>query len=187
MQVCYPSTPAQIFHLLRRQLKQPFRRPLIVFTPKSLLRHPACRSTLDDLAGGRFEEVIADPIEPGQIKSPLLCSGKIYYDLVEKRADLGRKDVALVRIEQIYPLHRERLAEVVASYGELEHVAWVQEEPRNNGAWSHLAPQLTRVLGRHPRYVGREESAAPAVGSHRLHKQQQEALLEEAFNLPEGK
>jgi 2-oxoglutarate dehydrogenase E1 component len=183
MQVCYPSTPAQIFHLLRRQLKQSFRRPLVVLTPKSLLRHPACRSSLEDLAGGRFEEVIADPVDPGEVKSLLLCSGKIYYDLMEKRADLGRKDVALVRIEQLYPLHRERLAEVVSSYGELEHVAWVQEEPRNNGAWSHIAPPLTRVLGRHPRYVGRQEAAAPAVGSHRLHKQQQEALLEEAFNL----
>ncbi len=187
IQVCYPSTPAQLFHLLRRQLKQPFRRPLVVFTPKSLLRHPDCRSTLDELSEGRFREVISSGANPDKVKTLLFCSGKIYYELADKRGKEEREDVAIVRVEQLYPLRTDLLAEVVAPYEGVNHVAWVQEEPRNNGAWSFIAPHLTRVLGRHPHYVGREEAAAPAVGSHRLHKEQQEALLEEAFNLKPSK
>ncbi|WP_429886135.1 2-oxoglutarate dehydrogenase E1 component [Geoalkalibacter halelectricus] len=182
IQVCYPSTPAQFFHLLRRQLKQPFRRPLVVFTPKSLLRHSACRSSLDDLSSGRFQEIIADvPADPARIKKLLLCTGKIYFELQERRADLEREDVAIVRIEQLYPLRTDLLAALLEPWREVPEIAWVQEEPRNNGAWSYINGPLARLLKRHPQYVGRDEAAAPAVGSHRLFNKQQNALLEAAF------
>ncbi|KIH75966.1 2-oxoglutarate dehydrogenase E1 component [Geoalkalibacter ferrihydriticus] len=182
IQVCYPSTPAQFFHLLRRQLKQPFRRPLVVFTPKSLLRHPACRSNLDALSSGRFFEVLADQsIDAAQAKKVLLCSGKIYFDLEERRRELEREDVAIIRLEQLYPLRTDLLAEALEPLCEVPDIAWVQEEPRNNGAWSYINGPLARILKRHPRYVGRAASAAPAVGSHRLFKKQQEELLDAAF------
>ncbi|WP_305042306.1 2-oxoglutarate dehydrogenase E1 component [Geoalkalibacter sp.] len=182
LQVCYPTTPAQLFHLLRRQLKQPFRRPLVVFTPKSLLRHPACRSTLHDLSAGRFREILADTeTDPARVRRVLVCSGKVYYDLAARRAELKNAEVALIRVEQLYPLRRDLLAEVLKPYARVPDIFWVQEEPRNNGAWSFMAPHLARALGRHVRYIGRAEAAAPAVGSHRLFKQQQEELLAAAF------
>lgn len=183
IQVCYPSTPAQFFHLLRRQLKQPFRRPLVVFTPKSLLRHPACRSSLEDLSSGRFDEIIPDQnVDPKDIRRVLVCSGKIFFELQARRDELERRDVALVRVEQLYPLRTDLLEKVLKPFEKVKDVFWVQEEPRNNGAWSFIAPHLARILGRHVAYVGRAESAAPAVGSHRLFKQQQEELLDKAFN-----
>ncbi|WP_305044077.1 2-oxoglutarate dehydrogenase E1 component [Geoalkalibacter sp.] len=182
IQVCYPSTPAQFFHLLRRQLKQPFRRPLVVFTPKSLLRHPACRSRLAELSAGRFREILADAdVAAERARRVLVCSGKMFFDLAERRAALQREDVALIRVEQLYPLRRDLLAEVLKPYAQVSEIFWVQEEPRNNGAWAFIAPHLARVLGRHVGYIGRPEAAAPAVGSHRLFKEQQEELLEAAF------
>lgn len=183
IQVCYPSTPAQFFHLLRRQLKQPFRRPLVVFTPKSLLRHPDCRSSLEDLSSGRFDEIIPDQtVDPKDIGRVLVCSGKIFFELQARRNELERRDVALVRVEQLYPLRTDLLEKALKPYTQVKDIVWVQEEPRNNGAWFFIAPQLARILGRHVAYVGRAESAAPAVGSHRLFKQQQEELLDKAFN-----
>ena len=180
MFVVYPTSPAQMFHLLRRQVKLPFRRPLVVFTPKSLLRHPACRSGLDELISGSFNEVIADDLPPKGVKRLLLCSGKVYYDLLEARQNKKRDDIAIVRIEQLYPLKKERIGELLARYNKKTEICWVQEEPANNGAWSYIAPQLRQLSGREIRYIGRAAAAATAVGSHRLHKIEQDQLLEEA-------
>ena len=179
--VAYPSTPAQLFHLLRRQVKLPFRKPLIVFTPKSLLRHPACVSRLDELAEGAFREVMADPEAGEGATSVLFCCGKIYYELLEHREAASRRDVAIVRVEQLYPLRADLLREAVARYTGAGEWRWVQEEPANMGAWQHLRPYLVEAIGREPRYVGRPSAAAPAVGSHRLHKLEQEKLISDAF------
>jgi 2-oxoglutarate dehydrogenase E1 component len=183
IQVAYPSTPAQFFHLLRRQVKQPFRRPLVVFTPKSLLRLPACRSDLAELAAGHFREVLPAEAEPGKVRTLLVCSGKIYYELLEKREQDGRENVALVRIEQFYPLREDLLRQALEPFAKAKKFAWVQEEPANMGAWSFLRPHLAEAMGREPLYVGRDAAAAPAVGSHRLHKEEQERIITEAFGL----
>ena len=185
LQVAYPSTPAQYFHLLRRQLKQPFRRPLIVFTPKSLLRHPACRSNLSDLANGSFQEILADNAASDAVRTLMLCSGKIYHELRERKEQDGREDVALMRIEQLYPLRDDLLQRALSPYRQAERLLWVQEEPRNMGAWQFLAPQLARISGLSPVYVGRQEMAAPAGGSHRWFKNEQEQIIGNAFAGPE--
>ena len=181
LQVVYPSTPAQLFHLLRRQVKLPFRRPLIVFTPKSLLRHPACVSRREEFCTGGFQEILPAPIAAGAVSTLLLCSGKIYYELRERQQKEERPDVAIVRIEQLYPLRSDQLASVCAPYRAARRLAWVQEEPENNGAWPWLRPQLTALLGREVEYIGRPAAAAPAVGSHHLHQQEQQEILTAAF------
>jgi 2-oxoglutarate dehydrogenase E1 component len=179
--VTYPSTPAQMFHLLRRQVNLPFRKPLVVFTPKSLLRHPACVSSLDDLVNGTFREVIPAPATEKTVKSLLICTGKIYYDLLERQQRDGRDDVTIVRIEQLYPLRVDLLREALGIGMPGTRFIWVQEEPKNMGAWHYIRPYLNRTIGREVGYCGRAEEAAPAVGSHRLHKQEQERIVEEAF------
>ncbi|NOY12303.1 MAG: hypothetical protein GXP51_00985 [Deltaproteobacteria bacterium] len=177
----HPSTPAQLFHLLRRQVRAAYRRPLIVFTPKALLRHPACTSHLADFTDGRFQEIIPDQLSVENCRRILLCSGKVYYDLLEYRQEHNCEDVAIIRIEQLFPLHRELLAEVISAYPEQADFRWVQEEAGNSGGWDHLRPLLSEVLGREPTYVGRKRSASPAVGSHRVHKLEQQRILEQAF------
>jgi 2-oxoglutarate dehydrogenase E1 component len=181
LQVANPSTPAQLFHLLRRQVKLPFRKPLIVFTPKSLFRQPRCVSNLDDFAGGGFREVLAESVDPNGITNLLLCSGKIYYELLAQRESSGRSDVALVRLEQLYPFREELLREALQPYLAQSRVRWVQEEPANMGAWPFLRHRLTQLLGAAPLYVGREEAAAPATGSHRRHAEEQAAVIAAAF------
>ncbi|MRR36009.1 2-oxoglutarate dehydrogenase E1 component, partial [bacterium] len=181
MQVAYPSTPAQLFHLLRRQMRQPFRKPLVVFTPKSLLRHPRCVSRLEELAEGGFREVIVGGAAPGKARRLLLCTGKVYYDLLEQVEKDGREDVAIVRVEQLYPLRADLLGEAVERFPEARDVAWVQEEPRNMGAWSFIRPYLAELFGAEPRYVGRPGNDVPAVGSHRLHGEEQERIVAEAL------
>jgi 2-oxoglutarate dehydrogenase E1 component len=178
-----PSTPAQLFHLLRRQVKLPFRRPLIVFTPKSLFRHKLCRSSLDELATGGFQTIIDDMDAPKAVKRILLCSGKVYYDLLAEKIAGKHKKVAIVRVEQLYPLMGDQLDTILKRYVKTAELCWVQEEPANAGAWAHLAPQLEKIGQRSLRYIGRRAAAATAVGSHRLHKEVQEKLLAEAFNL----
>ncbi|PLX81023.1 MAG: 2-oxoglutarate dehydrogenase E1 component [Desulfuromonas sp.] len=183
MQVAYPSTPAQMFHLLRRQVKVPWRRPLVIFTPKSLLRLPACRSRLSDFCHHGFREILPLETEPGRVRTVLLCSGKIYYELLERKQADQREDVAIVRIEQLYPFEKESLKEVLAQYAKMRDVVWVQEEPANAGAWSFLRTQLADILGKEPLYVGRPAMATTAVGSHRLHGQEQKKLISKAFGI----
>jgi 2-oxoglutarate dehydrogenase E1 component len=178
--VCYPSTPGQLFHLLRRQMKLPFRKPLIVFTPKSLLRHPRCSSALDELAEGGFREVIPDDAPADQVRTVLLCSGKIAHELLERRENEGRNDVAIIRLEQYYPFRAGLLLAAAAPLLSVSDWRWVQEEPANMGAWTYLRPLLAAALGREVAYVGRPQSAAPATGSHRQHKDEQERVLAEA-------
>ncbi|HKL25931.1 MAG TPA: 2-oxoglutarate dehydrogenase E1 component, partial [Desulfuromonadales bacterium] len=183
MQVANPSTPAQLFHLLRRQVLLPYRRPLIIFTPKSLLRHPECTSRLEDLAGGGFHLLLDRDSRLDQVRTLLLCSGKVAYDLLAQIKEEERSDVGILRVEQLYPFKEELLSERLKHYKNLRQVAWVQEEPENMGAWSFLRPRLARLLGKEPPYIGRPASAATAVGSHRRHKQEQEQLIRSALNL----
>ena len=181
MHVAYPSTPAQLFHLLRRQCKLPYRRPLIVFTPKSLLRFPACSSTLEELSEGSFQAILPCTTPPEQVKTLLLCSGKIYYELQSAVDAENRKDIGLLRIEKLYPLHQEVLQEAVNRYSNAKRIVWVQEEPKNMGPWPHLQYRLGRAIGRNPEYCGRRASAAPAVGSHRRHKEEQQQIIDAAL------
>lgn len=181
IQICVPSTPAQLFHLLRRQVKQPFRKPLIVFTPKSLLRHPLCVSRLEELENSWFREILANGEHAGKVKSVLICSGKIYYELLERQEAEARDDTTVIRLEQLYPLRLDLLREAVAPYRDAAQFAWVQEEPANMGAWGFIRPYFFEILGKEPRYVGRPEAAAPATGSHKVHKEEQERIINEAF------
>ncbi len=183
MQVVNPTTPAQYFHVLRRQVLRPWRKPLVVLTPKSLLRHPRCVSRLDDLAGGYFRRVLPDDQPPHDgVRRILLCSGKIWYELSERRQQLGIDDVALIRVEQYFPLARKLLEEALSPYPEQAEVVWVQEEPRNMGAWSYLRTRFGETLaGRPLRCVSRPASASPATGSPGSHKLEQERLLQQAY------
>ncbi len=178
MQVAYPSTPAQLFHLLRRQCKLPYRRPLIVFTPKSLLRLPACTSTLEELSEGGFQKMIPCSIPYEQVETLLICSGKIFYEIQAAIEEAGREDVGVMRIEQLYPLHEEQLQEMLGRYSNAKRVAWVQEEPKNMGPWPHLHTSLIRALGEEPDYCGRRPASAPAVGSHRRHREEQQQIID---------
>jgi 2-oxoglutarate dehydrogenase E1 component len=182
IQVIQPSTPAQHFHALRRQVVRPWRKPLVVFTPKSLLRHPQCVSSLDEFTNGRFQRVIPDP----KVKKPtrvVVSSGKVHYDLEKRRTELGREDVALVRMEQFYPLPDEYLRAAIDHCDDGTPVVWVQEEPENMGAWRLLRARFGPMLfGRFPfSGVCRAESASPATGSASCHKLEQQELLERAF------
>ncbi|MEZ4484458.1 MAG: hypothetical protein R2864_07620 [Syntrophotaleaceae bacterium] len=145
------------------------------------MRLPACRSSRAELTGGRFQEILVDHMVPEAVRTLLLCSGKIYYELRAHQEQDGREDLALIRIEQLYPLRDELLREALAPYRGAERLRWVQEEPRNMGAWQFLAPQLARVSGLTPEYVGRQEMAAPAGGSHRWFKNEQEQIVSNAF------
>jgi 2-oxoglutarate dehydrogenase E1 component len=181
MIVCAPTTPAQMFHMLRRQMHWDCRKPLVVMTPKSLLRYRLSFSTLEDLTQESFRPILADmdPIDPKSATRLILCSGKVYYDLVEKRREMKRDDVAIVRIEQLYPFPNEELAREVRKYTKAKKFVWCQEEPRNQGAWWTTRHRLERALpaGAQLEYAGRPTMAAPAVGSSDLHiKQLQEFL-----------
>jgi 2-oxoglutarate dehydrogenase E1 component len=181
IQVVFPSTPAQYFHLLRRQVKQPFRKPLVVLTPKSLLRNPDCVSRIDDFVGGWFREILSSTADPEKVTAVLICSGKLYFELAARREREARSDVAILRIEQLYPLRLDLLREELGRYRHARRFTWVQEEPRNMGPWSFLRPQLAEILGREPSYAGRREDACPAVGSLHQHRIEQEEVLELAF------
>lgn len=192
MQVCVPTTPAQIYHLLRRQVIRPLRKPLVVMTPKSLLRHKEAVSSLEDLAYGKFHMVIADQAEldPAKVTRVVLCAGKVYYDLVSWRADNERHDTAVLRLEQLYPFPKEELLEALKDYTNVEDIVWCQEEPLNQGAWyssqHHMravADMLKDGLGRDLKFAGRPASAAPAAGYMSVHIEQQRQLVEDAFNL----
>jgi 2-oxoglutarate dehydrogenase E1 component len=182
MQVVNLTTPANFFHGLRRQMRRGFQKPLVVMSPKSLLRHPAAVSRIDELTTGAFQEIIDDPLAPQTPARIILCSGKIYYDLADYRAKNNVTDAAIVRLEQLYPLHRNRLAELSDAYGHGARLIWCQEEPQNMGAWSFIAPQLEEIFGRKPVYAGRDAAASPAVGALALHKIELFSLLQDAFS-----
>ncbi len=186
MQVCIPSTPGQMFHMLRRQMLRPLRKPLIVMTPKSLLRHRLSSSPLAELGSGRFQLVIpeVDPLETAGVQRVVFCSGKVYFDLLEARRAKGSTDVALVRIEQLYPFPTAEYAAILASYPAAREVVWCQEEPQNQGAWYQIRHQLQRPLqpGQQVFYAGRRGAAAPAPGIFQLHVQQQQSLVETALS-----
>ncbi len=182
IQVTVPSTPAQYFHLLRRQTLRATRKPLVVLTPKSLLRLPAARSTAADLTSGRFQEVVPDRggPDPEDVRRVLLCAGKVYYDLAKRRRDQRLEHVALVRVEQFYPFPADQLRGLLDGYGNADEVWWVQEEPENMGAWSYLHMRAEQECGRDLTGVTRAEGAAPAAGSPTLHQQEQQELLDRA-------
>jgi len=190
IQVCVPSLPAQMFHMIRRQMLRPLRKPLIVMTPKSLLRHKASTSSLEDLAKGQFELVIDDPSKPKtkEVKRIVFCSGKVYFDLAQQRDDEGQKDVALVRVEQLYPFPREELQAIIKRYSSATEVVWCQEEPMNQGAWFQIRHHVQACIKKDQTllYVGRETSASPAVGYYQVHLQQQKQLVSDALSLGQG-
>ncbi|HET7292286.1 MAG TPA: multifunctional oxoglutarate decarboxylase/oxoglutarate dehydrogenase thiamine pyrophosphate-binding subunit/dihydrolipoyllysine-residue succinyltransferase subunit [Vicinamibacteria bacterium] len=187
MRVLYPSTPASFFHLLRWQGRAAVEKPMVVFTPKSLLRHPRCVASLEELAEGRFRPVLDDRgATPAKVRRVVLTSGKLYYDLLKGQEDAGASHVALVRLEQLYPVPGAELVEALARYPAGAELVWAQEEPRNMGAWRFVREQfLEGGFGdpgrRIPRYVGRDQSAAPAPGSHKIHLLEQEAIVREAL------
>jgi 2-oxoglutarate dehydrogenase E1 component len=191
LQVAYPTTPGQIFHILRRQVKRDFRKPLVIMSPKSLLRHPKVISTLSDLTKGGFREVLGDSAaarEPSNIKKVILCSGKLYYELVDERSKSGQEgSVAIVRVEQIYPFPAEQIAQQVRLFPNLKQIIWAQEEPKNMGAYSFVAPRLQELFvdlagkGVAFRYLGRTERASPAIGSAKGHEVEQQEIIKGCF------
>ena len=181
IQVANLTTPAQYFHILRRQVKRDFRKPLVIMAPKSLLRHPAAVSKISDFTTGSFQEILDDSVQ-GPVSRVVLCSGKVYYDLLDYREKNKITDTALVRVEQLYPLHAKRLEEISAKYKGAS-IVWAQEESQNMGAWSWIAPQFEAIFGKKPLYAGRGASASPAVGSLALHKLELAELTKEAFSL----
>jgi 2-oxoglutarate dehydrogenase E1 component len=192
IQVANCSTPANYFHILRRQLHRPFRKPLVLMTPKSLLRHKLCISTLKEMTGKTsFHRVLPDgaPLAAKDVKRVVICGGKVYYDLLEAREKRGVKNVALVRLEQFYPFPSDALEAELAQYKDATSVVWCQEEPENQGGWNFVDRRIEGVLknlghkaGR-PVYAGRPAAAAPATGSLKTHNKEQEALLDQALTI----
>ncbi len=184
IQVCNPTTPAQYFHLLRRQVKVSFRKPLIVMTPKSLLRHPLAVSRLNDFSDGHFQAVMDDPETPEAPKNVIFCSGKIFYELYKRRLDLKNTHTAIVRLEQFYPVPETQIKKTVQKYGRVKNWYWVQEEPENMGGWHFIRPYLNDMSRKSFAYIGRKASSSPASGFHRIYKQEQEAIIEQALGPP---
>jgi 2-oxoglutarate dehydrogenase E1 component len=187
IQVCYPTTPAQYFHLLRRQLKRTFRKPLVVMTPKSLLRNPLAVSNLSDLTEGSFQEVLDHETSKKTCSRIIFCSGKIYYELFQRRQDLKNTDISIIRLEQFYPFPHKQLEDVIAKYSRAKEWYWVQEEPKNMGGWNFVRSRLASLVHKHIKYVGREDAASPATGFHNIYKRQQAAIIEEAIGPPPEK
>ncbi|QDF75618.1 MULTISPECIES: 2-oxoglutarate dehydrogenase E1 component [Shewanella] len=187
MQVCVPSTPAQVYHMLRRQVVRPMRRPLVVMSPKSLLRHPLAVSTMEELAEGTFQNVIGeiDELDSSKVDRVVFCSGKVYFELLEKRRKENQTNIALIRVEQLYPFPHEDMAQILAQYQHVKDFVWCQEEPQNQGAWYCSQHHFWSAIpaGAQLTYAGREASAAPACGYPALHAQQQESLINSALKL----
>jgi 2-oxoglutarate dehydrogenase E1 component len=185
MFVCVPTTPAQFFHLLRRQMLWPRRKPLVIMTPKSLLRHRISVGTLEELTQGRFRAVLGElePLEDAAVKEIIFCSGKVYYDLLERRQTLQRRDSAIIRIEQLYPFPEADLRQELQRYPRASRFIWCQEEPQNKGAWYQIQHRIHRILpkGMLLEYVGRPTAAAAAVGSYHLHIKQLNEFLDQAL------
>jgi 2-oxoglutarate dehydrogenase E1 component len=190
IQVCVPTTPSQVFHMLRRQVKRPLRKPLVAITPKSLLRHKEATSDLDDLTSGTFQTVLPEkePSDPKKVTRLIMCSGKVYFDLLERKKADERDDVAIVRIEQLYPFPGDDLDELLSKYSKLKHVVWCQEEPMNQGAWYCSQHHMRNALHRknpklYLQYAGRDASAAPACGHMSVHIEEQKKLVNDAFEI----
>jgi 2-oxoglutarate decarboxylase len=189
MLVANCTTPASYFHLLRRQMyggsdRRGMRKPLVVFTPKSLLRHPRAVSTIHDFTTGGFREILDDTVDPANVSRVVFCSGKIYYDLLAAREERKADHVALVRVEQLYPFASQQASDILARYSKTAEVVWAQEEPRNMGAWRVVRECIQPVLDptkREVRYVGRPESASPATGSGKRHQQEQAEIVNDAL------
>ena len=181
------TTPAQYFHALRRQKHRDFRKPLILMTPKSLLGRPeAVSHDYDFLEGTCFQEILPDTkifTNPADVSRIIFCSGKVYYDLMAHRQEKGIENAAIVRIEQLYPFHREMVEAIISQYTNAEHFVWCQEEPLNMGAWSYIFPRLERAVGSKIRYAGRGTASSPAAGSKAMHYREQKALLVQAFEV----
>jgi len=185
MRVCVPTTAAQYFHLLRRQMRDAKQIPLVVMTPKSILRHPKASSAPKEFAGGEFNLVLNDQAvsDPQSIRRVLLCAGKVYYDLLKEREERKKPQVAIIRVEQLFPFPEWHLSEALAVFPHVEEVCWVQEEPQNMGAWNFISRHMghTFPFGRDFRYIGRPERASPASGSFKVFRQEQQALVTEAL------
>src|SRR5262249_2963808 len=187
IQVCNPTTPAQYFHVLRRQMKRDFIKPLIIMTPKSLLRAEFSTSRAEDFIRGKFHEIIPDPVagigDPGKnkINRVILCSGKVYFDLVSHREKEKINNTAIIRVEQLYPLDETQLSVAVEACPKKARLVWCQEEPQNMGAWTFMEPRLRALFKRDVGYAGRGASASPAVGALALHTREQACLIDEAF------
>ncbi len=190
IQVCVPSTPAQMFHMIRRQILMGTRKPLIVMTPKSLLRNKASTSTLEDLSSGGFKLVIDDAVvsDKSRIKRVVMCSGKVYYDLIDAISANNHEDIAVVRIEQLYPIPQADLSAVLHSYSAGCEITWCQEEPQNQGAWYQSRHNFVANMrdGQTLFYTGRASSASPAVGNFSVHIEEQKALVDEALTIGAG-
>jgi len=187
MAVCVPSTPAQMFHMLRRQILRSLRKPLIVMTPKSLLRHDLSVSSLEDLANGEFatviDEIDTQAVKPANVRRVVMCSGKVYFDLLKARRAAKNEEVALVRVEQLYPFPVTETEAVLAKYPNAREVVWCQEEPQNQGAWYQIRHRLQTLVGkRELLYAGRPPAAAPATGITKIHEQEQRGLIEAALS-----
>ena len=179
MQITNCSTPANFFHVLRRQLYWKFRKPLVVFTPKSLLRHPRCVSSLNELTKGCFQEVIDDSTaQVNEVEKIVFCTGKLYYELLEQKENVDAKETAIVRIEQLYPLPITQLKAILKKYKKASSFVWAQEEPENMGAWSYILRAFREVK---LELVSRTESASPATGSSKRHTRTQKELVDKVF------
>jgi 2-oxoglutarate dehydrogenase E1 component len=183
IQVCNLTTPAQYFHLLRRQAKESYRKPLIIMTPKSLLRHPLAVSALTEMTSGEFREALEDPDAVTPARCVLFCSGKIYYELLQKRRELKKNDFAIVRLEQFYPFPEKQIKTILQKYKKARRFVWVQEEPENMGAWHFLRFRLENIVGKPMEYVGRDEAASTATGYPGIYRKEQAAVTNNAFGI----
>jgi 2-oxoglutarate dehydrogenase E1 component len=182
IQVGNVTTPAQYFHVLRRQVKMSCRKPLILMTPKSLLRHPKVMSSIEELAEGCFQEVLDDSCDQDKVRRILLCSGKVYYDLLARREETGRTDSALVRIEMLYPFPERAIRDCIEKYAKADTIIWVQEEQKNSGAWTFMHEYFSLLFPQvNLQYVGREESASSATGLYKQFQAEQKKLIEDAL------
>jgi 2-oxoglutarate dehydrogenase E1 component len=185
MQVCCPTTPAQYFHMLRRQMHRPFRKPLIVMMPKSLLRHKESTSHIDELTSGEFQNILDDPDspDPKKVRRVLFCSGKVFFDLLDGRRTKKADSVAIVRMEQLHPFPKPECERVLKHYSKAEEWVWVQEEPQNQGSWDYVEPKLKGLVDGPVSYIGRRPGAATATGVHRVHTREQESIVEQATDI----
>ena len=183
IQVCNLTTSAQYFHVLRRQMKRDFVKPLVIMTPKSLLRAEFAASPLEDFTKDKFHEIIPETARLEKVNRVILCSGKVYYDLIAHREKQQITNAAIIRAEQLYPLIEKRLREAVEAFPQKARLVWCQEESQNMGAWTFMEPRLRAMFGRDVGYAGRDPSASPAVGSLARHKREQAAFIAEAFSI----